>query len=52
MLALIESIPMNAGQHTERIFREIVSDQICLEKGTHLGISRSRMVKDQEVNLE
>jgi hypothetical protein len=43
---------MDGGKQTQRIFRKIVSDQIGLEKGTHLSISRSRMVEDQEMNLE
>ena len=37
---------------TERIPGEVVSDEVRLEEGAHLRISRTGMVQDEEVNLE
>ena len=40
------------AEHTKRIFCEIVTLQVSLEKGAHLSVTRTGLVQDQEVNLE
>ena len=39
-------------RRTERILREVVSDQIRLEEGAHLGITRTGVVENHEVDFE
>ena len=39
-------------RHTERVLVERVPYQVRLEQRAHLGIARTRVVEDQEVDLE
>ena len=39
-------------RRTERILREVVSDQIRLEEGAHLSITRTGVIEDHEVDFE
>ena len=39
-------------RHTERVLVERVPNQVRLEQRAHLGIARTRVVEDQEMDLE
>lgn len=41
-----------AGSRTERIKSKVVSFQVSLEQRAHLSITRTRVVQDDEMDLE
>ena len=37
---------------TKWIFAKIIANKICLEERAHLRVARTRVIEDQEVDLE
>jgi hypothetical protein len=43
---------ISISELTKRVPAKVISNKIRLEERTHLRVSRSRMIKNQEMNLE